>query len=147
MSEMAIIPTPDKFIFETVMRIRHTEIDSGDNLTMESLVALLTESRARFLHAKGLSDVNVGSQGLIITDIATSFLNRAKVREALLFEVGVQNIHTNGGDFIFKVSRMNDMFVIANAQMSFVMYDFLSNKVIALTPQLRQTLTENILNF
>lgn len=126
------------FVFETVMRVRHTEIGLGQHLTMESMVALLTEARSRFLFSKGVKEINSEYQGFIITNIATHFLSRAKAREELLFEIGVQNLHETGGDFIFKVSRMSDASDVAHAVMGFVVYDYRLNKEVPLTGALRE---------
>lgn len=142
MADVVIDIEPNAFVFETLMRVRHNEIDSGQHLTIEALVNLFSESRARFLFARGIAPINEQSQGIIIIDMITNLLNRARVREELLFEVGVQNLHTNGGEFVFQVSTMNDRLLVANAIMSFVMYDFSQNKVVALPASLKQILTE-----
>lgn len=126
------------FVFETVMRVRHTEIGIGQHLTIDAMVALLAEARARFLFSRGVKEINNEYQGFIITDVATRFLSRAKAREELLFEVGVQNLHENGGDFIFKVSRMYDNSDVAHAVMGFVAYDYRLNKEVPLSGALRE---------
>lgn len=126
------------FVFETVMRVRHTEIGIGQHLTIDAMVALLSEARARFLFSRGVKEINNEYQGFIITDVATHFLSRAKAREELLFEVGVQNLHENGGDFIFKVSRMSDSSEVAHSVMGFVAYDYRKNKEVALAGALRE---------
>lgn len=125
------------FVFETVMRVRHTEIGIGQHLTIDAMVALLAEARARFLFSKGVKEINAEYQGFIITDVATHFISRAKAREELLFEVGVQNLTDKGGDFIFKVARMYDGTDVARAVMGFVAYDYRLNKEIPLAGALR----------
>ncbi len=128
------------FVFETVMRVRNTEIGIGQHLTIEAMVSLLTEARARFLYSKGIKEINVDYQGLIITNVATNFSSRVRAREELLFEVGVQNLTATGGDFIFKISRMFDSSVVAHAVMGFVAYDYRLNKEILLNETLRDLL-------
>lgn len=128
------------FVFETVMRVRNTEIGIGQHLTIDAMVALLAEARARFLYSKGIKEINSDYHGFVITDVATHFLSRARAREELLFEVGVENLHANGGDFIFKVTRMFDSSEVARAVMGFVAYDYRLNKEIPLTDTLRETL-------
>lgn len=128
------------FVFETVMRVRNTEIGIGQNLTIESMVALLTEARSRFLYSKGIKEISADYQGLVITDVATHFISRVRAREELLFEVGVQNLTKDGGDFVFKVTRMFDSSEVARAVMGFVAYDYRSNKKIALNDTLYQLL-------
>ena len=77
------------FVFETVMRVRNTEMGLGQHLTIESLVSLLTESRFRFLYSKGIKEVNAEYQGLVIDYMTTQVVDRVRAREELLFEVGV----------------------------------------------------------
>ncbi|ELA08955.1 thioesterase-like protein [Moraxella macacae 0408225] len=127
----------ESFVFETVMRVRHTEIGIGQHLTIDAMVALLAEVRARFLFSKGIKEINAEYQGFVITDVATHFISRAKAREELLFEVGVQNLTERGGDFIFKVTRMYDGSDVARAVMGFVAYDYRLNQEIPLTGALR----------
>ena len=62
MSEQALAFEDDLFVFETVMRVRHTEIDLGQHMAVESLTALLSEARLRFLQAKGIKDINAEQQ-------------------------------------------------------------------------------------
>lgn len=50
------------FVFETVMRVRNTEIGLAQHLTVENLVALLTEARFRFLYSKSIKEVNAEYQ-------------------------------------------------------------------------------------
>ena len=59
-------------VFETVMRVRHTEIDTGQYMTLESLTGLLTEAWLRFLYAKGIKEINADYQGLIIDELHLS---------------------------------------------------------------------------
>lgn len=129
-------------VFETLMPVRHNEIDIGQHLTIEALVALLSETRSQFLFARDITPIDENSQGIIIIDMMTNLLNRARVTEQLLFEVGVQNLHTNGSEFVFQVSTMVDRLLVANAVMSFVMFDFTYNTVVALPPTLKQTMTQ-----
>lgn len=128
------------FVFETVMRVRNTEIGLGQHLTVESLVALLTEARFRFLYSKGIKEVNTEYQGLVVNQIVTQVLDRVRAREELLFEVGVQHLTEATGDFMFKVSRMYDNTVVACAKMGFVAYDYRQNKEIPLSPTIKDAL-------
>lgn len=140
MSEMDSDFGDDGFVFETVMRVRNIEIGIGQHLTIESMVGLLSEARARFLYSKGIKEINAEYQGLILTDVATHIVSRARAREELLFEVGVQNLSEKGGDFIFKVSRMYDNSEVARAVMGFVAYDYRQSKQIPLTETMRSAL-------
>ncbi len=122
----------DLLVFETVMRVRHTEIDTGQYMTIESLTALLTEAWLRFLYAKGIKEVNADYQGLIIDQLQLNISSRVQVREELLFEVGIEPMYDNGGYVEIKVSRLHTGDTVAKAKQHFVNYDFKSNQMTAL---------------
>lgn len=128
------------FMFETVMRVRNTEIDISQHLTIESLTAILAEARARFFYSKGIKDINAEYQGLMMTNVLVDYSSRARAREELLVEVGTQNVTEAGGDLTFKISRMYDNSVVATAVMGFIMHDYRSNKTIALPQNIKQLL-------
>jgi len=128
-SKQALVFNDDLFVFEAVMRVRHTETDMNQYVTIESLTALLSEARLRFLYAKGIKEVNADHQGLIVDTLQLEITARIRVREALLFEVGVEPLYDNGGNIVMKVTRMHTGETVAKAKQHFVNYDFHLNKV------------------
>ncbi len=135
------IKTDDSiFVFETVMRVRNTEIDVGQYLTIEALAALLVEARARFFFSRGIKDINADYQGLLANDMAINVVSRARAREELLFEVGVSNLGKNGGDLMLKVSRMYDNSLVAKAQISFISYDYRANKAVPMSKAIKDAI-------
>lgn len=140
MSEQALAFEDDLFVFETVMRVRHTEIDLGQHMAVESLTALLSEARLRFLQAKGIKDINSEQQGLIIDQLQLDIMSRIRVREELLFEVGVEPIYDNGGHIVIKVTRMHTGEIMAQSRQHFVNYDFSLNKVVKLDKTTKEAL-------
>lgn len=131
----------DEFlVFETVMRVRHTEIDASQYMTLESLTALLTESWSRFLYAKGIKEINADYQGLIIDALQLHIRSRVQVREELLFEVGIKPLYDKGGHVEIKVTRMHTGEIVAYALKHFVNYDFRLNKVTALDSTIKKAL-------
>jgi acyl-CoA thioesterase FadM len=129
------------FVFETVMRVRNTEIDVGQYLTLEALTGLLAEARARFLYSKGIKEVNADYQGLIIDNLQLNILSRVRAREELLFEVGVEQLSNEGGEMAVKITRMHDNSAVAMARQHFVNYDYRLNKVTTLNSMLKEALS------
>lgn len=128
------------FVFETVMRVRNTEIDASQYLTFEALTAQLAEARARFLFSKGIKEVNSDFQGLMIDQLTLEVSSRVRAREELLFEVGVERLDADGGLLAVKVTRMNDGSLVATARKHFVNYDYRSNKVVKLSRSVKEAL-------
>ena len=130
------------FVFETVMRVRNTEIDVGQHLTLESLISLLAEARARFLYSKGIKDINAEYQGLIVSNLQLNIINRVRAREELLFEVGIEHISDKDGEMAIKVTRMYDGSLVAKARKSFVQYDYRSNRSISFNSDVKDALNQ-----
>lgn len=128
------------FVFETVMRVRNTEIDAGQHLTLEALTALLAEARAQFLYSKGIKDIDADYQGLIIDNLQLSFNSRVRAREELLFEVGLEQLTDEGGEMAIKITRMSDGSLVAKARQHFVNYDYRLNKVTTINSMLKEAL-------
>ena len=128
------------FVFETVMRVRNTEIDVGQFLTLESLTTLLTESRKRFLYSKGIKEINTSYHGLIIDNLQLNMFSRVRAREELLFEVGVERLSHNNGDIATKVTRMSNGSIVAKARQHFINYDYRLNKTVSLNNSTKEAL-------
>jgi len=139
-SKQELVFDDDLFVFETVMRVRYTEVDAGQHITVESLTALLSEARLRFLHAKSIKEINADHQGLIIDKLQLDIVKRIRIREELLFEVGVEPIYDNGGHIIMKVTQMHTGETVAKARQHFKGYDFNLNKITKLDNMIKEAL-------
>lgn len=134
------------FVFETVMRVRHTEIDIGQHLTIESLTAQLAEAQSRFLYSRGIKEINADYQGLIIDNLQLCMNGRIRVRESLLFEIGVEPLYDNGGYIVIKVNCMRTGETLAKARLHFINYDFRLNKTTSLDKTIKEALYPHLCN-
>lgn len=121
------------FIFETVMRVRSTETEFGQHMSMESLTSSLIEALKRFFYSRGIKDIDNNYQGLIVNEITVNTLSFVRAREELLYEVGVSQLIENGGHIIIKVSRMFDSSLVAKTKIHFVNYDYRLNQIVSLS--------------
>lgn len=133
MSIQEIFIEENQFIFETVMRVRNTEVDVGQYLTIEALTAILTEARSRFFYSKNIKEVNSDYQGLITTDYTVGLPLRVRCREELLIEVGVPKINEEQANLHFKVSRMHDGSLVSKASMTVVNFDYRHHKIVRMS--------------
>lgn len=130
------------FVFETVMRVRNTEIDSGQYLTIGALTELLSETIARFLYSKGIKQIDADYQGLIVDRLELNIEGLVRAREALLFEVGVAAVSNKGCDINIKVTRMHDDSLVAKSRQHLVNYDYRSNLITSLSKLTKQALEQ-----
>ena len=90
---------------------------------------MISEARARFLYQFGIEEVSEKGVGIIVTDLATTYLREAFSRDALVFEVGLMDLNKYGGDIIFRISKAGNGEQVALAKSGFVFYHFESSKV------------------
>lgn len=124
------------FTFETLMRVRQSETNIHQVLTIEGLMGLVAEAQSRFLYAKGIP----ASDNLIVTQVRTQVIELLKIRESVLIEIGVNNLSEGGGDFVFRIRRMSDQAVAACAILGFIPYDYTRQTKATLSEAVRQLL-------
>lgn len=122
------------FCYQTTLTVRVTDINAGNHLANDSMISMLSEARARFLFDHGVEETARDGQGIIVTDLATSYRAEARARDQLLFEIGVTDLNKYGGDIVFRVTRPADGVVIALAKYGFVFFDY-SNSQVQRLPQ------------
>lgn len=120
----------DQFYFATQLTVRVTDINGANHLANDSMISMISEARARFLFEHGGQGDRVDGAGIIVTDLATMYRKEAHARDKLLFEVGVMDFNTYGGDIIFRITRPEDDALIAMAKSGFVFFDYATKKVV-----------------
>ncbi len=119
----------DQYCFSTRLSVRATDINAANHLANESMIAMISEARARFLFEFGLGKSNADGSGIIVTDLAATYRAEAYFRDQLLFEVGVMDFNTYGGDITFRITRPADGQLIAMAKSGFVFFDYRQSRV------------------
>ena len=94
---------PEKFKFSTDLHVRISDINYGNHLGNDALLALIHEARLRFLKSMGYSEVNVDGVGLIMADSAIVYKSEGFHGDQLTIEVSVQDITRSYCDFIYKI--------------------------------------------
>ena len=96
---------PEKFVFETELPVRITDINYGNHLGNAELLALLHEARIRFLRSHELSELDVGGCGLIMTDAVLVYKTQAVYGDVLRVQVAVQDFGPVGCDLVYLVTN------------------------------------------
>lgn len=130
----------EAFCFSTTFIVRMSEINAGNHLGNDTLISLISDARSLFLCHFGMLLENVGNsrRATLITDMATVYKAPANFNDQLLIEVGVTDLNTYGGDFIYRITRQHDACVIALAKNGFVFFDFIASKVVEIPADFRE---------
>jgi acyl-CoA thioesterase FadM len=62
----------DAFVYRTTLTVRITDINAANHLSNDAMISMISEARARFLYAFGITEPTDAQLGIIVTDLATS---------------------------------------------------------------------------
>jgi acyl-CoA thioester hydrolase len=122
------IAIPEKFIFNTEIPIRITDINYGGHLGNDSLLSIIHEARLRFLNHLGYSESNVEGTGIIMIDSAIQYKSEGFYGDELLVEIAVNDFTGIGCDFVYKLSNKKTLKEIAVAKTGIVFFDYEKRK-------------------
>jgi acyl-CoA thioesterase FadM len=127
------------FVFHTMLTVRITDINAGNHLANDSMISMISEARARFLHHMGVPELSEDRTGIIVTDLATVYRNEAHARDQLRFDVGLMDFNRYGCDIVFRITRPADGQLIALAKSGFVFFNYSAGKVVVMPPHVLHT--------
>lgn len=118
-----VLTTPASLPFATEIEVRVTDLNYGNHLGHDALVTLLHEARWRFLRAHGLSELDCGGASLVVGDLAVVYRAECIAGDRLRIEVGVADVARVGCDFVYRVTRLGDGRLAAEAKTGIVFLD------------------------
>jgi acyl-CoA thioesterase FadM len=122
------IELPEKFIFQTEIPIRITDINYGGHLGNDSLLSIIHEARLRFLKNNGYSESDIEGVGIIMIDAGIQYKSEGFYGDELLIEVTVTDFTSMGCDFVYRLSNKNSKKEIALAKTGIVFFDYEKRK-------------------
>ena len=134
---------PEKFLFETEIPIRITDINYGGHLGNDSLLALVHEARVRCLKEYGYTELNAGNgAGLIQSDAVIIFKSESFYGDIVKIEVAVNDFSATGCDFIFKLSNKKSGNEIARAKTGIVFFNYEKKKLLKVPSEFKEKFTQ-----
>ncbi|MCX6998480.1 MAG: thioesterase family protein [Kiritimatiellaeota bacterium] len=131
---------PEHFDFTTELPVRITDINYGQHLGNDALLAFLHEARVRFLRSRGLSETDVGGCGLIMVDAVVVYKAQAAYGVALVVEVAVQALEKLGCDLVYRVTNPATGAEVARAKTTLVCFDYARGKPVRCPEKFRAAL-------
>ena len=119
---------PAKFLFETSIPIRITDVNYGGHVGNDTVLTLLHEARMQFLNHYHFSEMSFGGASLIMSDVTIEFKKELFYADAIRIFVTVSNFSKIGFDVFYKIVR-NKEEVIAVAKTAMVCYDYELKKI------------------
>lgn len=129
------IQMPEKIHFETVIKVRITDINYGKHLGNDSLLSLIHEARMEFLATLGYkTELGIDGTRLLISDMAVIYKSEVFYGEILKFEISVCDFNKYGCDIYYRVENASDKKPVALAK-SGIIFKSLENEKVTGPPE------------
>ncbi len=132
------IALPDAFDFSTELEVRITDVNYGNHLANDAVLSLIHEARVRWLRYHGLSEGNVDGTLLIMVDAAVVYKAEGFAGDNLRIEVAAMEPGRVGCDVVYRITRLADARVIAEAKTGVVFLDPKTRKLVSLPAAVRR---------
>lgn len=120
---------PKQFFFSTDIQVRISDINYGNHLGNDAVLALVHEARLQCLKAHGFSEMDIGGRGLMLTDAVIVYKSQSFHGDILTISVAVIDFNKYGCDFFFKVDRQDNGREVARAKTGIVFFDYSKQKI------------------
>ena len=128
---------PDRFPFATELTVRVTDLNYGNHLGNDRLLGMLHEARLRFLRAHGLSEGDCAGTALVLADAAVVYRAESFAGDRLRIEVALGDPGRVSCDVFYRVTRLGDDALVAEAKTALVFLDPASRRPTAVPARVR----------
>jgi len=120
---------PKQFSFSTDIQVRISDINYGNHLGNDAVLALVHEARLQCLKAHGFSEMDIGGRGLMLSDAVIIYKSQGFHGDVLTINVAATDFNKYGCDFIFKIDRQDNGREVARAKTGIVFFDYSKQKI------------------
>lgn len=131
------IQLPKSFVFETEIPIRIGDINYGGHVGNDSILSIVHEARVRFLMQLGYTEFNIEGRSIIMTDAAVQYVSQSFYGEVLQVEIGLEDIHEHGCDFLYRITEKDSKREVARVKTGIIFFDYEKGKITSLPEQFR----------
>jgi acyl-CoA thioester hydrolase len=117
----------EKFVFETRIKIRITDVNYAHHVGNDTFVTLINEARMRFFKNLEIPESDIGT--LLIADLAISYKSQSFYGDELKFEIGAGEFNKYGCDIFYRVTDIKTGNLVILAKNGIVFFDYTKNKV------------------
>ena len=134
------IDLPETWRFTTELPIRVADLNYGNHLGNDRVLALAQEVRVQWLRSHGLGELDVGGAGIILADAAVIYRAEGRLGMVLRAELGVGEVRTRSVELLHRFTDLATGQEIARVKTGLLCFDYAARKVVHLTPALRRAL-------
>ena len=130
------IDLPKTFSFSCTIPVRITDINYGGHVGNDTVLTLIHEARMQFLHNAGLSEMEFGGTGMIMSDVSIEFKAELHYGDQVTTYITLGEITKIGFDVYYKLEKNapTGTKLVAVAKTGMICFDY-SKKKIASVPK------------
>ncbi|MGD9489126.1 MAG: acyl-CoA thioesterase [Calditrichaceae bacterium] len=115
---------PEKFIFQTEISVRITDLNYGNHLANDALLSIIHEARVRFLKRFGYTEANIEGAGIIMGDAAIVYKSEGFYGDVLIIDMALTDFTGKSCDFFYMVKNKSDGREVARVKTGIVFFDY-----------------------
>lgn len=129
-------------LFNTKIPLRITDMNYGNHLGNDRLLAIAQEARVQWLQSIGCTEINIGECGLIMADAMISYKNEGHYGDVLDIDIFSADITSLSFDLLFRVStqKAGKALPIAQIKTGMVAFDYDTKKIATLPESFKNRL-------
>lgn len=133
------IEIPERPIAEITIPVRITDINYGNHVGNDSMVAIVHESRVQWLKHYNYTELEVEGVGLIMSDLAVEYISESFYGDVLTVVISIGEVSRVGFELYYSLqaNRNGQTIMIAKAKTGMVCYDYHLKKIAAVPENLR----------
>lgn len=135
------IDLPKTLPFKTTMNIRIGDLNYGNHLSNDAVLAFVHEARVQYLKALGYSELDMEGVGLIMADTAIVYKSEGFLGDEIEIQVGAGEVSKVSFDLFYRLIKKDTKQEIALVKTGMVCFDYSSKKVTALPEEARKKLS------
>lgn len=139
------IDIPDNKLATVTIPVRINDVNYGNHVSNDAFVAIIHEARLQWLSQRGLSEINIGGAGLIMSDLALEFKNESFYGDQLQVDISAGEISGAGFELYYQLTtkRNDTIILIAKAKTGMVCFNYELKKVAMMPDVLKAILGAN----
>jgi acyl-CoA thioester hydrolase len=137
------IELPKRCIGTFEIPVRITDINYGNHVGNDSLVAIIHEARMQFLQQHNFTEMDVCGTSLIMNELIVEFKNEAFYKDIPEVKIFAGEISKVSFELFYSLSAVRNKIsiLIANAKTGMVCFNYKEKKVMSVPEELKKILT------
>src|SRR5215213_6863234 len=126
------IELPQNFQFVTDIPVRITDLNYGGHVGNDTILTIIHEARMQYLKSHGISELDFGGVGIIMSDVGIQFKNELFYGDVVTASVTAGAFSKVAFDLYYKLERKGDKnLLVATAKTGMVCFDYGRHKTVA----------------